>query len=362
MKKIQYYLLLCLVAFSTGCPNQPSKSFKNKDTFVSNVNEYLAQQQVSYNQVVLSLDSLAPGTPQEVVDAVDRRAQRIRNDAIEDAIAVVDSNYNDFITKINTRRSTTDFLADVIDLGTSAATGIVKGERPNQILGIALTAFRGGRRSAEINFYKEQTTPILIAKMDSNRSKVYGEILQKKAKSVRDYSMKEAIRDMVAYYNAGTLIRAFAELQKQTSVEAEIARLGVLRLQGLNDISRIPTVAEAQVVTDLAAALSGLEADLKVSDKRDAAAVRLKTFYDTVAARTEFAAIITTLKGKASGTIPDDTRTATTKARIKMAFDKLDNNQPLTGEEYLALVNGVLSETEGNADLQKLLLDTFNAM
>jgi hypothetical protein len=164
---------------------------------------------------------------------------------IDRALAVIDSNYNDFITRLQTRRSTTDFIADVIDLGLGAATGISKGERPNQILGIVLTAFRGGRRSAELNFYREQTTPILISKMDDNRAKVERIILEGKEKEVTDYSLPAALRDIVAYYNAGTLVRAFTELSKDTAAQAQRSEKRVLELKNINpsDIVNLPEAA-----------------------------------------------------------------------------------------------------------------------
>jgi hypothetical protein len=243
MRKIQLSLLLSIVAFmATGCPNEPSKNFPppNPDrtkldtkSFVNNVNAYLASQQGQYNNAIQALNTLPAGTPPDVVTRAENNARRIRNDAVEDAIAVIDSNYNDYIIRLNTRRSTTDFLADVIELGTSATTGFVNGERPNQILGIALTAFRGGRRSSELNFYKEQTVPILINKMDDGRAQIYATILKKKADSVNDYSMKEAIRDIVAYYNAGTLIRAFTQLQKDAAASAKASENRVLILKGM---------------------------------------------------------------------------------------------------------------------------------
>lgn len=204
MRKIQLCLLVLTAVFATGCPSKPSSSFTNKNTFVSNVNEFLAQTQTDYNAVV---------------DTDKNKAKRIRDDAIEAALAVVDDNYTDFISHIETRRSRGDFLLDVIELGMGAATGISKGERPNQILGIALTAFRGGRTSRELNFYKQQTTPILISKMDGNRANVLAGILNGKSKDVDEYSLKTAIRDLVAYNNAGSLVRAFTELAKDTSVK-----------------------------------------------------------------------------------------------------------------------------------------------
>src|SRR5215213_31158 len=250
MKKTPLYLLLSLVLFATGCPNGPSKDFNN-DNFAARVNAFLAKEQQDYINNVTS-------NPKE--------AKRVRNDMIDKALAVIDSNYNDYISRLQTRRSTTDFLADVIELGTGAAAGIAKGERPNQILGIALTAFRGGRRSAELNFYKEQTTPILITKMDDNRSKVQAAILSHQSKEVGEYSMNAAIRDIVAYYNAGTLARAFTELSKATSDSARVSEEAVRVLRGDPDISSIPSLKEAQTADDIQSQRESLESQFRAAE------------------------------------------------------------------------------------------------
>ncbi|HEX8177713.1 MAG TPA: hypothetical protein VF543_21670 [Pyrinomonadaceae bacterium] len=262
MRKIHLSLLLSLVAFfATGCPQEPSKSFNNKNSFVSNVNEYLAAAQGRYEQNVKA-------NPDE--------AKRIRNDALEDAVAVINSNYTEYITRLNTRRSTADFIADVIELGTSATTGIVKGERPNQILGIALTAFRGGRRSSELNFYKEQTVPLLITKMDDNRAQIYALILTKKGEPVTNYSMKEAIKDIVDYYNAGTLIRAFTQLQKDVGAQAQKSENRVLALQGF-EVTPEATVETRDLSVGARRILERLRNDLKDPAKSAAAVTTLQS-------------------------------------------------------------------------------------
>lgn len=250
MKLIQISLLLCTVLFATGCPKEPSKNLKDESTFVSNVNNYLKIQQGRFNcarEEQKKFDTASSACTTDLDSALEV-AKRVRNDSIEDAIAVVDSNYNDYITNLDSRRSKGEYLLDIIELGTGAATGIAKGERPNQILGIALTAFRGGRKSLELNFYKQQTTPILISKMDDNRSKVYAAILSKRGKSANDYTIKEAIRDIVAYYNAGTLIRAFTELAKNTAVSAQESETVVRELKGENiTISSIPSLKHESI-------------------------------------------------------------------------------------------------------------------
>jgi hypothetical protein len=236
MKKTQLCAFLCLIVFLTGCPNEPSKDLNNKNSFAKSINTYLARAQGRYEETVKT-------DPNE--------AKRIRDDAIEDALAVIDSNYTDYISKLSMRRSTIDFVADVIELGAGAATGISKGERPNQILGISLTAFRGVRRSSELNFYKEQTVPILIAKMDDNRAQAHAVLLEKKLRQVSQYSFKEAIGDVVTYYNAGTLVRAFTQLSRDTAAQASLSEKRVLQLQNIssNDVIEMtPDTTSASIM------------------------------------------------------------------------------------------------------------------
>lgn len=277
MKQLQISILLCVVAFGTGCPSKPSSSFTNKDTFVSNVNDFLTREQADYNAVIHTDKN---------------EAKRIRNDAIESALAVVDDNYTDFISHIETRRSRGDFLLDVIELGTGAATGIVKGERPNQILGIALTAFRGGRTSRELNFYKQQTTPILISKMDGNRANVLITILDGKSKDVDQYSLKTAIRDLVAYNNAGTLVRAFTELSKDTAVQTKESEDKVLVLKG---VKLTPEATQAQRDFSFLAnsILETLRDDLKDPAKAASATTKLQNIVKALEADADLGPVLT---------------------------------------------------------------------
>ena len=54
----------------------------------------------------------------------------------------------------------------------SAATGITNGERVKTILAIALTAFKGGRKSIDMNFFRERSTELIAQKMRDSRSQV----------------------------------------------------------------------------------------------------------------------------------------------------------------------------------------------
>lgn len=263
MRKIQLCVLALAAVFATGCPKyRPSVDFNDKGTFVNRVNNHFADMQSRYFAAL-------PKDP--------ATAQTIRNELIEDSLPYIDGAYVDFITDIQRGRDRINFVADVIELGTTAAVGITNGERPLQILGVALTAFRGGRRSADLNFYKDQSTPILISKMDGNRAKVRATILTREKGSVKDYPMGAAIADIVDYYNAGTLVRAFTELSKDTAVQTQASENRVLELKGVPITQQAAPVFAAlsksasNIITNLDMALAGTDAAAK-----DAATKRLQ--------------------------------------------------------------------------------------
>lgn len=287
MKIIPIGFLLCTIAFATGCPKyRPKVDFNDKGSFVNKVNNHFADMQSKYFAAL-------PKDP--------ATAKTIRNELIEDSLPYIDGAYVDFITDIQRGRDRTNFVADVIELGTTAAVGITKGERPLQILGVALTAFRGGRRSADLNFYKDQSTPILISKMDGNRAKVRATILTREKSSVEDYPMGAAISDIVDYYNAGTLVRAFTELSKDTAVQTKQSEDKVLELKGVQ-ITPEATQAQRDVSVLAQNILDHLRDDLRDAAKAPAATTKLQNIVKALEADTDLAAVL-----KAAGVSSTDT-------------------------------------------------------
>ena len=251
MKTAALFLLISMIILTTGCPQplvktRPSEKL-GKNELTTQVNTYLANRQMAYycamtgNHVNSNLSTFNPlaiytcgsqrNTSGSTTDEDKLIAKRIRDETMENGIMAVNSVYTEFTDDLHTGRATTNFVADVIDIGLGAAIGISKGERALHILGISLTAFRSGRKSVDLNFFREQTIPILINKMDDNRSTVYGSMLMKKKLSADDYTMAEVVRDIVDYYNAGTLIRAFSQLSKDSGEKANESAKKVLQLK-----------------------------------------------------------------------------------------------------------------------------------
>ena len=334
MRILLLAILSGVVTFTTGCPQGPSKGLpgtKDSKSLVQNINNYLEERQKLFNDTIKSDPTDANG-----------EGQRIRNDALDDVLAVIDDNYTDYISNIETHRSTADFLLDVIDLGSGAATGITKGERPNQILGIGLTAFRGGRRSAELNFYKQQTTPILITKMDDNRSTVLGDILQKRSASGANYSMKGAIRDMVNYYNAGTLVRAFTELSKATGAQAQASQARVRMLSGPVTVSAIPSLEFDQVVRQIRKQETSLARQIRNGQDLQTVRAKLQIIWTSIEQNQKFAAAINQAK--------------TQQVNADIIEKNTNNPADVTATEYLRLVQAVHEALADDVDLNRALL------
>lgn len=325
MKKIPLYLLLCVVTFATGCPKyRPSVDFNDTNNLAKKINDHFTDKQKEYFSALGNNDEAT--------------AKRKRNELIEDALAFIDGSYSDFIYGLSTGRDRSNFVADVVELGTSAAIGITNGERSIQILGVALTAFRGGRRSADLNFYKEQTTPILISKMDGNRAKVRATILTREKEETSTYSIGAAISDIVDYYNAGTLVRAFTELAKDTAVQTQDSEKRVLKLKGIDESQIFSIPEDAATAANTIGSLRNKYIDIingSDAQLQDKATQELRKIYleiSTGARKDDFKPVL------------DEVRK---DAALKVQMDKLDSKddakiKEVSGKDILIIVSRVL--------------------
>lgn len=135
----------------------------------------------------------------------------------------IDSNYADFENNLFLGKATSNVLFDITELGAAATIGITNGERAKTIIGTALTAFKGTRKSIDVNFFREKTTESLISTMRASRSRVEEKINLGLQNEVKDYTLEEALGDLIDYFYAGSLANALVELSQQASDNAKMA-------------------------------------------------------------------------------------------------------------------------------------------
>lgn len=377
IKKTSLLLLIFNALLATGCPkNAPNLDLRDdnhkkllvgqlkENVFKKEWIEYKCANDGYYNLGITAGTSFSTFTCGSNVVKNPDNAARIRNEVLDVGVGLIDSVYGVYIRDIRKNRSVGEFLADLLQIGGSTAGGIVNGERPLQVIGVALTGFSGVRKSASLNFYDEKTTSILIKRMDASRSQILSEIKQNQQKNT-NYSFDAALDDIIRYFDAGTLNRAFTELDKQTSIEAEIARKGVLTVKNLKDISSLPTDEEIRANRTISTELAKLSNALKDETTAKPATAILKAVFDQVTKEDKFKGVLDKLKSKK---LPEyDELNPKTKRNIESAFGKFGETPPkeVTGEEYHSLILAVLSMTnvqteDGVVDkpeLRKLLLD-----
>lgn len=352
MKRLAFALLLALiVAFATGCPQpkyRPNLSFDQG--MVSKFNTALKQQYREYECYRFGPEHIDFQNKKCDSFAEDQeKAKGIRNELIETALSFIDESYENFTSDIQAGRDRDNFLLDLVELGTTASIGITNGERTLQVLGVALTAFRGGRKSIDVNFYKETTIPILISKMDDNRARVRTIILRREEKSAANYTLGAAVSDLVDYFNAGTLARAFTQLQKDTAAmtlqtEAHLANLKAAGVKGA------PTAAELQASREISAAFDTLWE--KYRDARDS----VKAQQDKIAAANDrIAATVTNIAAA-------DQRIADANARVTAAgADQLKKAQAEADKSKAEADKAKAEANKTKAEAEKAAAETAKA-
>jgi hypothetical protein len=113
-------------------------------------------------------------------------------------------------------------ILDFLEIGGSAAIGIMNGARDKTITGIAIGVLQGTRTSVNRNFEILQTQ-VLINKMNANRAEIFTEIARNKTLKPSDYSWYAAKNDLRRYLFAGTFNNALDSLVNETGADVTAA-------------------------------------------------------------------------------------------------------------------------------------------
>jgi hypothetical protein len=277
MKALQLCLVLMTSVFLTGCP-------KTKTPMPGPLQDQIIKRQVS------KLTGLADDYDAAVRAGDLARAQFSRNELVHTGLTLIDANYNQFENDLFVGRAWSNVGADFAELGVAAATGITNGERVKTILAIALTAFKGGRKSIDMNLFRERTTEVIAQKMRGSRSKVLQQIYKGLGLPVDRYPLGAAIDDLVNYLYAGSINSAMLELAQDAGEDAKNAKAAAA------EFKLTPFLTEQQVglLRSISDAREDLRAKLFSADAATAQAAEqrirriLSTFYtpDQVAAAT----------------------------------------------------------------------------
>jgi hypothetical protein len=155
---------------------------------------------------------------------------RFRDKIVYSTASEIDKNYREFKDSFFGERAATETLLDITQIGLGTAGTIAGGITTVNILAAISTGVAGSRLSFNKNFFKEKSPDLLLSRMDALRAGQWLQIYQKLQKDAAAYPLYEAERDLIAYFEKGTLQAAFQDV---------VAESGTAQQKADNDIKDI---------------------------------------------------------------------------------------------------------------------------
>ncbi|MDD5267778.1 MAG: hypothetical protein PHO08_11720 [Methylococcales bacterium] len=198
------------------------------------------------------------GTPQEPIDLTKLTStfatelQKIqgstttidklkRDDYISKALTIMDFNYSTFVNGLGTQKRTKDMVTDFLVLSMNLAGTAVGAAETKTILAAISAGITGTNSALDKNFFYDMALPSLIAQMNADRTEVYLKILsgmQRETSGKNAYLWAQAVRDLVDYFNAGTLQHAASSIGKDAGARQTASQIEI------NNILMVPQVAK----------------------------------------------------------------------------------------------------------------------
>ncbi len=147
-----------------------------------------------------------------------RLTRQQRNDLTDALLVIADRRYFAFERAFSNESRGGTFLASFASIGLTTA-GALSGENAAQTLATLDTALKGSTQAFSKDFLFDQTVPALQNQMEASRAKIEEVIQTRKEAPVERWSTCNAVKDVMAYEQAGTLIGAIADITAAASEE-----------------------------------------------------------------------------------------------------------------------------------------------
>lgn len=142
-----------------------------------------------------------------------------RNRLLNEFVWLVDVSYANFEAGFYGARATGDVAADFLQLGLTGATTLTNGQRAKTILALVATTTAGGKASIDAHWYDQQSRSAIVAKMRASRLTQLAVIEQGMRTQLKDYPLEQGLRDVQAYYEAGTVVGALQQISADAGTE-----------------------------------------------------------------------------------------------------------------------------------------------
>lgn len=139
----------------------------------------------------------------------------VRNRIMYELMGIVDDFYYRYTVELRQDITSKGIVADAVGISTSLAATAAGGEGLKTLLAAISTAGQGLNKSIDANILLGNTVQAIRLQMDAARADLATEIIAKlREQDVADYPLEAGLRDIIRYYDAGTVTSGVASLSK----------------------------------------------------------------------------------------------------------------------------------------------------
>jgi len=188
------------------------------------LHQYPERSEETYTQFINEKDPEYATAMMEISKATTASKKiQIRNAAIDSRIRVIDLQFTAFMEALAKENVQADFGVTALQLGVGAAGSLVK-ETTSQILSATSGALSGIHQTFNKTTLFNQSFPALLAQMVAGRKAVLVKIMEGRRLGIEEYPLSVAVRDLEAYYFAGSLPGAVVSTSADAKVKNDEAQ------------------------------------------------------------------------------------------------------------------------------------------
>jgi hypothetical protein len=152
-----------------------------------------------------------------------------RDQLVGELLLLTDLYYEDYKESLYSFTSGTDFLGNATITAMNAVSTVAGGKEFKTLIAALTTGVSGVKSEYNRSILRDKTLQAIFKQMDASRAQVNTNI-QRSLKATRgnsslsDYPITEALRDVVAYYNAGTMAGALTAIEANASAAEQKAK------------------------------------------------------------------------------------------------------------------------------------------
>jgi hypothetical protein len=233
MRNSLLILWTMLVLLSSGCANQnrmPSQPEEFRELFAKEQSWYKALAKTlkrdikEIDQLVDKIEKAAPCGPDQLNDSQDKYLKYLRRELAARLMMLVDDYHDRTKNTAYVAQKSAHVFADLTALASAAAATVVGAAGTKTVLAGISTAVQGVNSSIDENYLEKQAISSVLNQIEINRVRKRTEIeAMLNAKPFIDYGLASLERDVLEYFNSGSLVNGLTTMSDSQRDRATVA-------------------------------------------------------------------------------------------------------------------------------------------